>query len=87
MSRPFTEFSSLALSIVVGGLYKHYKGTQYKILGIGRHSESLEELVVYQALNGENEIWIRPIEMFIETLSINGQSLPRFQLISENCSR
>lgn len=78
-------FSPRAKSIVVGGFYDHYKGFRYKILGIARHSETLEELVVYQALYGDSEIWVRPLEMFLENMTINGQSQPRFKLVESFC--
>lgn len=71
-------FSPLAKSIAIGDIYEHYKGMRYKILGVARHSESLEELIVYQALYGENDIWARPLEMFLEDITINGHVRPRF---------
>jgi hypothetical protein len=74
-------FSAKAKSIVVGDLYEHYKGLRYKIIGIARHSETLEELVVYQALYEKGDIWVRPLEMFLEKIVINGQSQPRFKLV------
>lgn len=73
--------SSAAKSIASGSVYEHYKGMRYKILGVGRHSETLEEMVVYQALYGEGDIWVRPLAMFLEDITIEGQSLPRFQNI------
>lgn len=75
------SFSALAQSIIVGSLYEHYKGHHYKILGIARHSETLEEMVVYQALYGEGGIWVRPLAMFLENIMFNGQSQPRFKLV------
>lgn len=75
------SFSSIAKSIVVGSLYEHYKGLRYKIIGVARHSETLEELVVYQALYGENDIWVRPIEMFLGDIVINGQLQARFKAV------
>lgn len=74
-------FSDLAQSIIVGGLYEHHKGFRYKVIGVARHSETLEELVVYQALYGEGGTWVRPLVMFLENIVINGQSKPRFKLI------
>ena len=74
-------FSSIAKSIVVGSLYEHYKGLRYKIIGIARHSETMEELVVYQALYGEGNLWVRPLNMFLENIVINGQLRPRFTLV------
>ena len=62
------------------GLYKHYKGKIYDVIGIARHSETLEEVVVYKATyqpEGEN-LWVRPRRMFEETMTINGKSVPRF---------
>lgn len=65
------------------GEYEHYKGRQYKVLGVARHSETLEELVVYQALYGENDIWVRPLDMFIEEVEVDGKSVPRFRCLGE----
>lgn len=70
-----------AKSITIGSIYEHYKGLRYKIIGIARHSETLEELVVYQALYGEGGIWVRPLAMFLENIVINGQAQPRFKLV------
>ena len=69
--------------VSVGGVYKHYKGNLYRVIGIAKHSETLEELVVYEALydNPRSKLWIRPKEMFLEDVVINGQSTPRFKLI------
>lgn len=68
--------------ITAGSRYAHYKGLHYKIIGIARHSETLEELVVYQGLYEENPIWVRPLSMFLENVTIDGQSRPRFELIT-----
>lgn len=73
--------SPLAKTLVIGGLYEHYKGFRYKVLEIARHSETLEEMVVYQALYGERGIWVRPLPMFLEHVTIDGKSLPRFRPI------
>jgi hypothetical protein len=77
-------FSPLAKSITKASLYEHYKGLRYKILGIARHSETLEELVVYQALYGEGDIWVRPLAMFLEDVQVDGKRQPRFKLISSS---
>ncbi len=82
--QPLHPFSSAAKSIVIGGIYEHYKKKRYKILAIARHSETLEELVVYQALYGEGGVWIRPAAMFLENVSIEGKTLPRFKLVQES---
>ena len=68
------------------GVYKHYKGKEYKVLGIGRHSETLEEFVVYQAQYdseefGKNAIWLRPLEMFLEEVEVRGKRVSRFKYI------
>ncbi len=76
-------FSVLAQSIIVGSLYEHYKGLRYKIIGVAHHSETLEELVVYQALYEKGDIWVRPLAMFLENIVINGQSMPRFKLVQK----
>lgn len=77
------SWSSLAKTIVINGVYEHYKGFRYKVLTIARHSETLEELVVYQALYGEEGIWIRPLAMFLESIEMNGQFQPRFKPIKK----
>lgn len=64
------------------GLYRHYKGQQYRVLGVARHSETEEELVIYQALYGEYGLWARPLSMFRESVQVDGEQLPRFSLIS-----
>ncbi|WP_280325589.1 DUF1653 domain-containing protein [Pseudomonas sp. BN102] len=64
------------------GLYRHYKGQQYRVIGIARHSETEEELVVYQALYGEYGLWVRPLSMFAETVQVNGEQIARFALVS-----
>lgn len=63
------------------GIYEHYKGNRYELLGIAHHSETLEKMVVYKALYGENELWVRPASMWNETVEINGQTVARFKFI------
>ena len=65
------------------GLYRHFKGMEYRVERIARHSETLEYYVVYQALYGECDYWIRPLSMFMETVTIGGEEIPRFQWIGE----
>lgn len=60
------------------GRYRHYKGKEYLVVGVARHSESMEELVVYRLLYGDHGLWVRPRAMFLETVEIEGRALPRF---------
>lgn len=64
------------------GLYRHYKGGQYELMGTARHSETLETMTVYRALYGEHGLWVRPAAMFTETVTIDGVVQPRFQKIT-----
>lgn len=66
------------------GTYRHYKGKAYEVLGVARHSETLEELVVYRALTGERGLWVRPLAMFRETVTVNGRPVPRFTFIGRH---
>ena len=77
------NLSDTAKSIVVGGLYEHYKKLRYRVLAIARHSESLEEMVVYQALYGDGGVWVRPVAMFVENILVDGRWQPRFVLVDE----
>jgi hypothetical protein len=64
---------------ITPGRYRHYKGNEYTVLGVARHSETLEELVVYRQEYGERGLWVRPAVMFAETVEIEGRVVPRFQ--------
>ncbi|MFC5524931.1 DUF1653 domain-containing protein [Rhodanobacter ginsengisoli] len=64
------------------GIYRHYKGQRYRVLGTARHSETLEPLVVYQALYGDHGLWVRPASMFNETIELDGEPIARFALES-----
>lgn len=68
-----------AKTLVIDGLYEHYKGFPYKVLAVALHTETMEELVVYQALYGERRVWVRPVAMFLEHVTIGGKSQPRFK--------
>lgn len=63
------------------GLYQHYKGNYYHVIGIARHSETLEEMVVYRGLYGDFGLWVRPKKMFEEFVEKQGKKIPRFQFI------
>lgn len=65
------------------GRYRHYKGNEYIVLGVARHSETEEELVVYRQDYGERGLWVRPLAMFEETVEVNGQRVPRFAYVGE----
>ena len=67
------------MTTVQPGRYRHYKGQEYTVLGTARHSETLEELVVYRQEYGEYGLWVRPKQMFSETVKVDGRDLPRFQ--------
>lgn len=66
---------------ITPGLYRHYKGNEYQVYGVANHSETLEVLVLYRALYGPRELWVRPLEMFKESVEVNGEEIPRFTLI------
>ena len=68
------------------GNYKHYKDKEYKVLCVGKHSETLEDMVVYEALydNEISKIWVRPLKMFTETVQFEGKKIPRFEYIGES---
>ena len=68
---------------ITPGRYRHYKGNEYTVLGIARHSETLEELVVYRQEYGDRGLWFRPASMFAETVDVEGQTVPRFRLLEE----
>lgn len=61
------------------GRYRHYKGNDYDLLGVARHSETGEEFAVYRALYGDHGLWIRPLAMFLEEVEVAGKKVPRFQ--------
>ena len=65
--------------IKIGKKYRHFKGNEYLVLHLAKHSETLEAMVVYQALYGECGIWVRPQEMFLEQVEVNGNMINRFE--------
>jgi hypothetical protein len=65
------------------GRYRHYKGNDYEVIGIARHSETEEEMVVYRKLYGDHSLWVRPLAMFLEQVEVNGRLVPRFAPVDE----
>ena len=63
------------------GIYRHYKGNEYELLYIANHSETLEKMVVYKALYGDGEIWVRPLSMWDEKVEVDGKEVLRFTFI------
>ncbi len=71
------------LSETPKGLYQHHKGGLNRVIGTARHSESLEPMTVYQALYGEQGLWVRPAAMFADVAEFNGKVQPRFERIGD----
>lgn len=69
---------------VMPGRYRHYKGNFYEVIGVARHSESEEKMVVYRCLYGDGSLWVRPLEMFIENVLVGGSEVPRFSRCVED---
>jgi hypothetical protein len=65
------------------GRYRHFKGNDYQVIGIARDSETLQAMVVYRALYGEQGLWVRSLEMFAETVALEGKQVPRFQRLDD----
>ena len=68
---------------IPSGRYRHYKGNDYTVIGVARHSETLEELVIYRAEYGERGLWVRPAAMFQEIVEVDGVTVPRFRRVEE----
>lgn len=65
------------------GIYQHYSGKYYEVIDVARHSETLEDMTIYRALYDQFELWVRPFNMFLEEVEVNGLTTPRFKFISE----
>ncbi len=65
------------------GTYGHYKGNKYRVIGVAKHSETLENMVVYEAQYGEGGLYVRPLEMFLEKVAVAGASVPRFKYLHD----
>ena len=68
------------------GKYRHYKGNDYQVLGVARHSETEEPFVVYRCEYGDFSLWIRPLAMFVEEVELDGKKQPRFAFVEERTS-
>ena len=65
------------------GRYRHFKGNEYEVVAVGKHSETLEDYVIYRALYGEGGYWVRPLSMFFENVERDGKTFPRFEYIGK----
>lgn len=65
------------------GKYRHYKGKDYEVIDVAKHSETLEEMVVYRALYGDCDLWVRPLKMFIEEVEVGEKKIPRFKYLGK----
>lgn len=71
--------------LIIGGIYQHYKGKNYIVRSLARHSETLEWMVFYECLyeNPEGKLWVRPMGMFLESVTLDGKTVPRFKYIGD----
>lgn len=67
---------------LIPGIYRHYKGDEYEVIGVARHTETLEQLVMYRALYGTHDLWVRPLTMFVEDVTYNDILQKRFKFLS-----
>ncbi len=74
------------MSELIPGLYRHYKGNNYQVIGVADHTETGETLVVYRALYGDRGLWVRPLAMFIELVEADGVQQPRFSYQGDTLS-
>jgi hypothetical protein len=86
VSIPTWQEQGAGQMVIQPGRYRHYKGQEYEVIDVARHTETEEEFVVYRALYGERRLWIRPVTMFREFVIMEGQPCPRFQLITDGIS-
>lgn len=77
------ESNLVTNSEIKTGLYRHYKGNDYQVIGTATHSETEELLVVYKPLYNDSGLWVRPLTMFLENVEVDGITMPRFQFLSD----
>ncbi len=65
------------------GQYRHYKGNLYEVIGVAKHSETEEQMVIYKCLYGDFSLWVRPLTMFLDTIPVDGDLVPRFAKVEE----
>ncbi|HEX8993628.1 MAG TPA: DUF1653 domain-containing protein [Candidatus Paceibacterota bacterium] len=65
----------------IGGRYRHFKGGEYEVVALAKHSETMEDMVVYKGLYDGGETWVRPLSMFLETVVVDGAQKPRFEYV------
>ncbi len=68
--------------VVIGGIYRHFKGGLYKVLNMGRCSETEAEMVIYMKLYGDYSVWVRPLDMFVGTKAVDGVDVKRFEHVT-----
>ena len=71
------------MDVVIGGKYRHFKGKDYEVVGVAKHSETLEDMVVYRQLYGKGGLWVRPKDMFLDTVERDGKVFKRVTLVAE----
>lgn len=69
--------------IKIGRKYRHFKGKEYLVLYVAKHSETLEDMVIYEAFYGDRKVWVRPIDMFLGKKEVNGKEIYRFEEIND----
>ena len=69
------------MNTIALGIYRHYKGNQYEVIGFARHSETLEDMVIYKALYGERGTWVRPLSMWENPIEQGGKTVKRFEYV------
>ena len=68
---------------IILGVYRHYKGNQYEVIGFAKHSETLEDMVIYKALYGQRGTWVRPLSMWENPIEVSGKTVKRFEYIGQ----